>query len=535
MQNRLLITVLIALLATVGAFVPAGPVHAMTAEQYFADGNRLFRDDLYFAALLRYRQAGEEGMDTPLLHYNTGIAHYRARQHIRARDALLRALEEPTLRVGTQYNLGLNAYALGEIDEALQWFRLARDQNTDEKLQKYAVVAISRIREAQEKPDEFDIRVAERKQSREFTNLELRAYIGFGHDDNAFRSPNQSYIDYSEPDQPVVTPVVQSGAFMPVKMSAKYMVNSLPFEGFYGAYRLSGRYYQDKDLENANEYLHELSFGSEYSRKEGSRKRQVHSAFKVAQHDEVYYDPDDGGSRDVEGGDVDDRMNYLRFGPELSLHQSHEQISVGLKIKGQLWNYEATEVLPEYDHEYFLFSAYGQYKFTATSLIRVTAEYYSRRFGDRPSHDLDGQQRIGNPNIRYDYASLALRARQRITDTMWFGFDVERTQRTDQYVGYNDYSRDSFGFEFHWQPGDRFDFEAGSVYRLYDYPNAFAFHYPAAGPKTHESVDAHLISTFRMTRRLSLVGEARYRQTVSNDIRIQYERTLYFLGIRWEQ
>jgi hypothetical protein len=118
---------------------------------------------------------------------------------------------------------------------------------------------------------------------------------------------------------------------------------------------------------------------------------------------------------------------------------------------------------------------------------------------------------------------------------MWFGFDVERTQRTDQYVGYNDYSRDSFGFEFHWQPGDRFDFEAGSVYRLYDYPNAFAFHYPAAGPKTHESVDAHLISTFRMTRRLSLVGEARYRQTVSNDIRIQYERTLYFLGIRWEQ
>jgi hypothetical protein len=38
-----------------------------------------------------------------------------------------------------------------------------------------------------------------------------------------------------------------------------------------------------------------------------------------------------------------------------------------------------------------------------------------------------------------------------------------------------------------------------------------------------------------MTRHLSLVGEARYRQTVSNDIRIQYDRTLYSLGIRWEQ
>ena len=89
MQKRLLIIVLIALLATLGAIVPAGSARAMTADQYFTDGNRLFREDLYWAALLRYRQAGEGGMDTPLLHYNTGIAHYRAGQHIRARDALL--------------------------------------------------------------------------------------------------------------------------------------------------------------------------------------------------------------------------------------------------------------------------------------------------------------------------------------------------------------------------------------------------------------------------------------------------------------
>ena len=79
MQKRFLITVLIALLTVVGAIVPTGTAQAMTAEQYFADGNRLFRDDLYFAALLRYRQAGEEGMDAALLHYNMGIAHYRAR------------------------------------------------------------------------------------------------------------------------------------------------------------------------------------------------------------------------------------------------------------------------------------------------------------------------------------------------------------------------------------------------------------------------------------------------------------------------
>ena len=38
-----------------------------------------------------------------------------------------------------------------------------------------------------------------------------------------------------------------------------------------------------------------------------------------------------------------------------------------------------------------------------------------------------------------------------------------------------------------------------------------------------------------MTRHLYLVGEARYRETVSNDTRIQYERNQFVLGVRWEQ
>ncbi len=191
--------------------------------------------------------------------------------------------------------------------------------------------------------------------------------------------------------------------------------------------------------------------------------------------------------------------------------------------------------LPEYDHEYFLINLYGQYKFTKTSLFRVTTEYYSRRYGDRPSYDLNGQQLLGNPNVRYDYYSLGLRARQRITNSMWFGFDVERTERIDQYVGYNNYTRDSFRFDFHWTLGDRFDLELHSVYRLYDFPNAFAFHNPVAGRKTQESADGTIVGTFRMTRHLSLVGEARYRETVSNDTRIQYERRQYILGVRWQQ
>ena len=534
MQNRIFTSAIIAAVAAIAWLAPVLPAHAMTAEQYFADANRLFKDDLYWAALLRYEQAGEAGLDTPLLHYNTGIAHYRADQHIRARESFLRAVEDPSLRVAAQYNLGLNAYALGETDEALRWFRLVRDQNENLTLQYFAVVAISRIRVEQEEPTEFEKRAVKREKEREFSELELTASVGYGTDSNVFRSPNEPYIDYSNPNEPLVTPVVQSGGFIPVTLGAKYLVNTLPFEGFYGEYILTGRYYPDKELENGNEYLHQLSFGSEYTRREESRERHVQSAFRVAQHNEVYYDPDDGGSRIIGGEAIDDRMNYIRYGPQFFARQSGEKLSMGIGIKGELWDYEETAAA-QYDHQYFRSRVFAQYEFTRSSLLRLTAEYYTRRFNDRPSYDLDGQQRIGNPNIRYDYAALALRYRHRFTDNMWAGLNARRTQRTDRYAGYYDYTRDSLGIEYHWSPSYRFDFEVGAVYQLYDFPNAFAFHEPTQGQRTQEGLLARVLASYRFKRDWYLFLTVRHKETVSNDIRIQYDRTQYVIGVRWDR
>jgi hypothetical protein len=89
--------------------------------------------------------------------------------------------------------------------------------------------------------------------------------------------------------------------------------------------------------------------------------------------------------------------------------------------------------------------------------------------------------------------------------------------------------------EYHWRPVARLKFAASGIYRLYDYPNAFAFHNPVVGRKEQESLDARITATYRMTERLSLVGEAIYRETDSNDLRIQYQRNQFILGVRWEQ
>ena len=39
------------------------------------------------------------------------------------------------------YNHGLNAWALGDEEEALRWFRTVRDQQANDKLRRFAVVA----------------------------------------------------------------------------------------------------------------------------------------------------------------------------------------------------------------------------------------------------------------------------------------------------------------------------------------------------------------------------------------------------------
>ena len=533
-KHRYLFSAL-ALAAILSCLLAASPAQAQTARELFADGNRLVRDDLYWAALRRYKEAAEQGMDTPLLHYNSGVAHYRAQQHVRARQSLTKAAQSPNLRNLAHYNLGLNAYADGDTDEALHWFQLARDQGQNEKIARLARRAIDRLRSQRGQADSALVSAEQQRSRKRLGEFDFRASVSFGSDNNVFRAPDEPYVDFSDPSRPLVNPVVQSGAYMPIDMAAKYTINSFEHESFFGAYRLDGRYYQDKALTNANEFAHEASFGSHYRRKEGARTREVYSAFKVAQHDETYYDPDDGAVRNVGGVNVADRLNYRRYGPELKFRQSHEKISLGVLLIGQLWNYEEVLVAPEYDHEYFLLGVHAQYRFAPSSLLRFTVEKRSRRFGDRISYDLDGQQRLGNAALRYDYIGLGLLARQRITPSMWFGFGYERTDRQDRHAGYNDYIRNAYEFEYHWSADTRFDLDVSASYRSYDYANAFAFNDPNSGRKKRNVTRAEVVTTYRMTRHLSLLGELEFSDSVSNDTRIDYSRTQFIIGVLWEQ
>ena len=174
-QARTPFLLLLLIGAAMMTLAPVRFASAMTAQQYFDDGNRLYRDNLYWAALLRYRQASEQGLDSAVLHYNMGVAHYRAGQHVRARQSFDRALQEPALLAATQYNIGLNAYALGDSADALQWFRRVRASGGNEKFRALAAVAIARIERATAAASEPVTGDTTDSDVRPFANLELRA------------------------------------------------------------------------------------------------------------------------------------------------------------------------------------------------------------------------------------------------------------------------------------------------------------------------------------------------------------------------
>lgn len=521
---------------------PAVPAQALTPLELFEEGNRLYRDELYWAALLRYEQAGEAGLGIPILHYNTGVAHYRARQYERAREALLLALESPELRLAAQYNLGLTEYAAGDNEAALRWLRLVRDQQQSRKLSAYATEAIARIRVEQLGGIEEVVVEQTARVDDEVANFELDAKAGFGTDTNPYRTPSQSYIDYSQPGTPFVSPSVQSGAYIPFEVGIKYRINAYENEGFFGAYRLAGHTYSDVALNDADEYAHEISVGSEYRARdeERDREREIYSAFSIAQHEEFYFDPDNAiyfeyVDEDGEIQPLEHRMDYVRYGPEINWRQTYSKITFGLGFKGQIWNYYNEEVVPEYDHEYLVLTGFGQYKFTPSSLIRVALKGSRRHFGERPAYNLDGQVLPGNPDLQYDYAELELTARQRITSRMWFGLQYNYSQRTDDFQGYNDYIRDRFGANFSWRIGHRFDFSVRASYLIYDFENAFAYDNLDEPRKTLDITDVEGELSFRLSEHIYIVADANFYDSASNDIRINYDRAQYSLGVRWSQ
>ncbi len=119
------------------------------------EGNRLYRQKKYAAALKRYTAAQLEAPDEPRLHYNLGNVFFRQGEPEKARDEYARALAsaDPRLDPSAVYNLGNTFLAQQKFQEAVSAYQRTLKLNPkDVDAKRNLELALLRLRQQKQPP-----------------------------------------------------------------------------------------------------------------------------------------------------------------------------------------------------------------------------------------------------------------------------------------------------------------------------------------------------------------------------------------------
>ncbi len=518
-------------LLTAGAiliYLFAQQVHAASA---LNQGQEAFQAGNYLQAVEHFRVAMQDsspGKGTAA--YNLGVAAYKAGDYVTAEEAFLVASTDANFAVTSFYNLGLVDRRRGRFGDARIWFKqVARHPNATNRLKRLAekaaaslpepVTSATRLMRPQREPERPDLFYAD-------------LTTGYGSDSNVYRSPSAAYVDRSDPAAPTVDPVQISSAYIPVDavLAARW---ETAHDGFFRArYKFEGRFYQDEEASNADEELHQLSFGGIVDRKTRRGSLYWSGRFDVERVKQVAYDRDTGDVQIANTQDVGDRFNYTKAGPRIYYDREWKRFGWGFKGSGYIRNYDETLDYLNLSHEQYSAGLHFSYRPLERTQVRLSAGGYQRTYLSRVAKDINGVRFSDNDDLEYEYVYGGLSIRQRLTGRLRLSLDARYTERTDLFEGYADYERTTARVSLRYRH-PRFKVYAAYTQNSYDYPNAFAFDDPTFELLTYDTSYASLEAEVRITRQLSL--DLKYDMDVveSNDARSEYDRSLASLAVRW--
>jgi hypothetical protein len=367
-------------------------------------------------------------------------------------------------------------------------------------------------------------------------NFSITMNAGYGQDDNPNRTPSEPYVDLAQPGQPLVTPeIAPSDYYIPINIVAEYLIpNEAGDTDFHFRYRLDGEYYDGELTNDESTQRVEIGANLVLEQKE-NRRRAVRSAFFATRHYQRNFDPDDGFDRDILGLDVSQRFNYSAAGVEGDFDHVIGKWRWGLEARLERREHADAAPLQNYDNEQYIVGASVGYSINPATSLSLGLRSYQRLFDERSARDLDGVMLSTNPTLEYAYQGVDLGLKRKITEYIELDFNYLLLDRTDRFVGYNDYSQDVLRLRASVNPHSRFSMSFSVVSRTYDYPNAFAFNVPAAGPKELEDVSGEFYAEFRINRDIVIFGQLATSEVTSTDARAQYSRAQTALGIVWRR
>jgi len=359
--------------------------------------------------------------------------------------------------------------------------------------------------------------------------------LGIGYDNNPYLTPDDPYIDYAALGYPLVTPIRQSGMYADLGFDGRYSRALNEAAKLLVEYKLSGDYYFDSALSNADEYHHKFSLGREQIlRTQGKRQDSVYVGGFVRNVRDVYFDRDSGiGKVTASGTDVSERYNYNSLGLEAEYRNRTSDLQYVLKGLYEHRNYEDTVVIRQYDHDYVKLSADIGYRISAPTKLLAGYTYQLRDYSDRLSRDSLGRMLPSNPTLKYSYHTFDGSVRQRLSDAWVAYLDATYQTRTDAYVGYNTYDETDFRVRALYTPSDAWSMKLVLATWRRHYPNAFAFDNPTQVAKKYDGTDATIKIEYHQTQNRTLWGDIDFTKQNSTDDRYTYDRTQVVAGVQF--
>lgn len=486
------------------------------AQAAFEKANTAFRNDDYAGALAGYNDALNLGKDSARLFYNMGLAHYHLGQYSQARWAYTEAAKDRRVAALAYYQLGVLANREGDKASAENWFKRSRAEADSPRLRRLSVQALETIGAP---PPRFESRIS----------------IGFGHDSNAFRTPANAYVDESVDPPVLVVPVERSGSYVPLRIGASYVNPVSDRSAFVASYRHRGDYYMDSAVSNADETDHRVRLGVDHALGGGTSSSQQFSyRAELRTHGETNFDRDDGLERFDDGLSIADRYDYVGAGLEAELKNRIGQIRYEIDGGFAMRDYDDTPTASSYDLSNAWLHGALKIPLARTTRLEIGYEFYLRSFDERRAKDEDGDSSASNPTLEYRYGTLELGLRHRWSERVVTELVYSLTDRKDQYVGYNDYSRDRINFEATVELSDRLAAEIEIDYRDQQYDNAFAFDNPTQPAKEYQDLQVEASVLYRLTDQLALRFDLRQDDIASSDPRGEYDRLRAGLSVYWD-
>ena len=369
----------------------------------------------------------------------------------------------------------------------------------------------------------------------EHSTVTWSAATGLGYDSNAYRAPRATYVDYAAlplGSNPTVIPKAQSGFFVPYEIKVDAAKNSSQDSRLLGTAAVDGSLYTGSGLSNANEYNVTLHGGTEHvlARQEKSEDTFYIGAL-FGKHKRVYVDHDSGlGKTTTKSRDISGLYNYTGFGVEAEYKHRTGKIDYGLNGKFVQNDFEDPVGAPQQDHAYYSLGADASIPVAAKTNLNLSIDHTVRDYSNRHARDL--QAAFTTTLLAYTYNTAGATLRNRISTDWLLYLDYDHTQRTDNHVGYGDYSENKYGARLMYEQG-RLKTRLALHHWARNYPKGFAFDVAGQPAKTYSGNDLKFKAELAQTKNTALWTELVYDIQNTTDLRYDYVRTQIMAGMSW--